>query len=533
MGGSMRRGITFAVATLLTGCAFAPLETIVDTASDYNIAVEKAKNEMYLVNIVRASERRPMYFTSISTLRGSMQSVISTGNLPIPFGGGNHNAIYAAGPSVNYTANPSFDLGVQDSKPFWQGITTPVPVTTLKYYLEQGWPGELVLFLLVRKIEFDRLSFVNYPENPDEMAAFRYVLESFFGCRDEDNPGGCDVHFEEAPPDAVGRALEKNEIGNLKSLVAASKEGLKLVSTDCEPDKYQLVGKAGALHIASVFSLGDVLQALEGAKQKLCVADGQLNASPPKAKPALDTLEDVTRKLEDATKQLCALQTKLGSKELKLEVSSFGARGTRIRDDLERWKEVVEANRNKARNDLKPAVGWECPNYKGTHAAGSIDAATRMARSGNLRGAWNLLKDTQELLAAVSKKMGSFCIGTTAQSACNAKVYLRSPEAILYYLGELVRTGGAVKIQYCKIKDSPQNLFYVMKGSEVPKGAVLAVTYEGTKYFIPKDESTDGCKRNLATEALTLVTQLFAQQTDSTQAPATGAVTIVGPLPPR
>jgi len=57
-------------AIALSGCAsynprFAP------TAVHYNKVVEDANNELLLLNIIRASERRPMYFTRISALRSN------------------------------------------------------------------------------------------------------------------------------------------------------------------------------------------------------------------------------------------------------------------------------------------------------------------------------------------------------------------------------------------------------------------------------------------------------------------------------
>ena len=41
-----------------------------------------------------------------------------------------------------------------NSQEFMRGITQPVPPSTMLYYLDQGWPQQLVLHMFVRSIEF-------------------------------------------------------------------------------------------------------------------------------------------------------------------------------------------------------------------------------------------------------------------------------------------------------------------------------------------------------------------------------------------
>jgi hypothetical protein len=150
--------------------------------------------------------------------------------------------------------------------------------------------------------------------------------------------------------------------------------------------------------------------------------------------------------------------------------------------------------------------------------------------------------DAQKSLSDVQKQVSKvFCIGTTTESACKTKVYLRSPEAMLYYLGEVVRRSvhpeaasyspPDVEITYSDGSSRP--LFKVRTMGDDGQNPVVAVTYDGTRYFIPRESHTSRGTRPLTLETLKLVAQLFSQQKDSTELPVTGVVNVIGPLPPR
>jgi hypothetical protein len=135
--------------SLAAGCAFIPKDNITNTTTDYNLVVEKVQNEMLLLNIVRASKRRPMYFTSFNLMRGSMAYNLQTGSMNIPFGriGAGAGLYTITSPSASYTTSPSFDIGVLDSKEFMVGLLTNVPMETFKYYWDQRWSKEMLLHI--------------------------------------------------------------------------------------------------------------------------------------------------------------------------------------------------------------------------------------------------------------------------------------------------------------------------------------------------------------------------------------------------
>ena len=82
------KNLVFALVMPVFLLACSSNEKIAADAIGYNRVVEKAANSQVLYNILRARDRKPMHFTSLSQLRGSY-TVSSTGalSLQVPFGG--------------------------------------------------------------------------------------------------------------------------------------------------------------------------------------------------------------------------------------------------------------------------------------------------------------------------------------------------------------------------------------------------------------------------------------------------------------
>lgn len=134
------------------GCAFE--KDFARDATLYNKTVERVGNELLLLNILRAKERRPMYFTGFTQIRGNRSGSVSS-KAAFPFGGGDGNS-YTGDLSGSISSSPSFDLAVLDSQKFISGITAPISSELLKYYWDQGWPREMLLYLCVREIRITK-----------------------------------------------------------------------------------------------------------------------------------------------------------------------------------------------------------------------------------------------------------------------------------------------------------------------------------------------------------------------------------------
>src|SRR6266850_1441639 len=159
--------------------------TIVDNYSwravDYNKEAEQAQEEVLLLNIVRASLRRPMQFTSLTSITGnaSMTGSLNAGAagtrqtpyislFPLSSAGqgvlsqSTNSAISRLGVqtlsgNVAMTGGATFTVPVLDTQEFYQGILTPIPLQAFDYYLQQGFPPQVLFDLFVLKIEVTRL----------------------------------------------------------------------------------------------------------------------------------------------------------------------------------------------------------------------------------------------------------------------------------------------------------------------------------------------------------------------------------------
>lgn len=234
--------LVMCLAGVLAGCAMLPKERISSSTTDYNLVVEKVQNEMLLLNIVRASKRRPMYFTGFNLLRGSLSYNFQTGDITIPFGkiGAGLDGAYSIAPSVSYSTNPSFDLIVWDNKDFTSGIMTPVTMDTVYHYLVKlGWPRELLLHLLVERIELYNNGTISaiYDNNPGNRAkfeSFQAKLRDLVKCKF--------VGQERFEP--IGPKLHATDIHDLEQLMEVHKAGLTLNSvTEGNNEWYQLSSK--------------------------------------------------------------------------------------------------------------------------------------------------------------------------------------------------------------------------------------------------------------------------------------------------
>jgi hypothetical protein len=203
----------------LFGCA------IVDNYSwravDYNKEAEQAQEEVLLLNIIRASMRRPMQFTALQSVTGSASvagsvnagaagtrqtpyvslfplspTAIAPCTVPGPqcLAQSTNNAISRLA-SQNLTGNASlsgsatFTVPVLDTQEFYQGILTPIPLQAFDYYLQQGFPPQLLFDLFVLKIEVTRLddgtcrkfTFVNSVRDDLQFGQFQAFIDYLIG----------------------------------------------------------------------------------------------------------------------------------------------------------------------------------------------------------------------------------------------------------------------------------------------------------------------------------------------------------------
>lgn len=252
----MRLGIRLGLVIILlpafaiVGCSVhkPSHQRLATQAISFNLTVEEAQNEMLLLNVIRAKDRLPMYLTAISSLNGNVSTRL-TGGLGGSYSEANADAATvqtASGgslpaamstvtdamtktitrgltPSVGgeLSRNPNFTLAVLDGEKFMRGFLTPISQATFAYFWDQGWPPELLLYLLVQRVEEGGEGgevFNNYPPKPEELSRFAKWVTDFIA-------GNPRVVRRQVGHDLGGPALPTSAVETLPDLVAAAKEG--------------------------------------------------------------------------------------------------------------------------------------------------------------------------------------------------------------------------------------------------------------------------------------------------------------------
>lgn len=158
---------------------------IADQALDANRAVETSHNRILLLNILRAAEGKPLYFTALDQLFGPLGNGQVTANLNLPFDA-------AAGRSLGLSLTPqqpNYNISVQNGRAFTRGFLSPVSPGIFGYYLrQQRWAAGTVLKLFVADVMVvdsqgvARRRFVNDPGDQASLAEFQGLVDALAAC---------------------------------------------------------------------------------------------------------------------------------------------------------------------------------------------------------------------------------------------------------------------------------------------------------------------------------------------------------------
>lgn len=430
------------ILVMATGCIVnkaIPASAIAD-----NLAVEKAQNEMLLLNVLRGKDHNPMVVTGISKITGSIKAEATLG-ATIPVGsfrgdGSRSASNYVASPGATYNWNPSFDVNVFDTSEFMHGFLTPVSVDVLAYYWNLGFYPEVLLNLMVLKVDVKKVS----------------------GCGD----------VSKKKKDVVELILPNNHEWGDTDPVELKRFGIWIDHFLEKANPYFVEGKAERL--GPEFEAPEAQRALiKGLKEGLTLAE---------AKGGKFQFERVA-----PPRQILTVEGGDKTLEFLYNWTELGFKGARRREGDER----------------------DCPSA--TTGGASVQLMQSEPANGDDR--------------------------------YSITFFLRSPEAILYYLGELARIEEKRKetAYYC-LGGKLQPLFVVLRGGECDeKKSVQATSADGVSYAIPvpADPPSECCCKKTewakvtcdggrSMEALTVVAQLIALQKSAKDLPTTSVVRVVG-----
>jgi len=150
IAGLYKYALPLLVGAVLCGCT---ASYISGEAISTNQAVEAETNSILVINILRARDGVPTYYSDISHLRGSLQTQASI-QAPIGFG---HYANWTGrsliSPGASVQTNPSFDVAPLNTQGFTEGINEPLDICVFECYLDRAIPPYTILELFVDKIE--------------------------------------------------------------------------------------------------------------------------------------------------------------------------------------------------------------------------------------------------------------------------------------------------------------------------------------------------------------------------------------------
>ncbi|HEX4495736.1 MAG TPA: hypothetical protein VIE43_08720 [Thermoanaerobaculia bacterium] len=234
----------------LSGCTVH--QRLATQAVNFNLAVEKAQNEMLLLNVIRAQDRMPMYLTGMSGLTGNVQTTFGAtagGSYSRARGGAVGMAMdtltrgYMPSATASESENPTYTLTVLDNQEFMRGFMSPLGKDLFAYYWNQGWPPSALLYLLVERIEIERkdaepVVLENYPESMDlslaKMSSFGDWIQTFLARNPKPKITQVSVLEKIGPP------IPDEQLLDIEKLVKFSKEQLVLAPCMAKPNRHRL-----------------------------------------------------------------------------------------------------------------------------------------------------------------------------------------------------------------------------------------------------------------------------------------------------
>ena len=157
-----------ALCCLLTSCTTVAMTK--KGAVGFNRVFADARNEVLLLNILRAKDGEPLQFSTISTVSGNMRPDMKvTGGLDNLFIG----AAKVFNPAGEFGfRNPTITIAPLETKEFRQGMMKPVKIEFIEELINEGWDPKTVFHLVVAGIKCG-----DAKKGPEFMAQFAESAE--------------------------------------------------------------------------------------------------------------------------------------------------------------------------------------------------------------------------------------------------------------------------------------------------------------------------------------------------------------------
>lgn len=414
-----------------------------------NKAFENAHNSLMLLNVVRASKRYPMHFTTFQQVTYTPHPELTFGfDFPLKDGSDAFNFKPTLG------IDPGFATVIQplDKHEFYRGILRPVDLDLVWFYFTQGWPPALLWHVFVERIEITGGNLV--PE-------FREGLENF--CQ--------------------------SPLDNTKDKMAVPRT---LCDVSWSTERYGRRDQGG-VEAELPLQLGD-------------------------CRTYWKTDTAILRLINDPGEKRCFDQYRRFVYMLfllQIEASAIPEESSK-KTTLER----VTGDTNTEKNIFEFQIGTVLQVQFCKNAA----CTQKINANGNIVRQLNTAGESDPSSGVALGPVQSLDTRRAEELEGDIKVWLRSAQGVIFYLGELMNAGfeepkGSIEI-FDVFDGGFEPLFFVKKG--VPNNPSVSVTHENETYWIPKSEGRK------TMQLLSLATQLINLSKDAKELPGTQNVNIVG-----
>ena len=224
-------------ALSMSGCAIVSdlgatgvAENIEENAATLNEAHTRAMTAIIAMNVLRARDRWPTNYTTLSGIKSNPTMSLNAGATFSPLGLGNSRLPFAgssANVARNETANAEYSVNPFSNNDKTQGLLQPIQPQMLLNYWNAGWPRETLMWMFVDSVIFPGASEPWYIDG-DEYAA---------------NASAIDVENSKRYLDIIHRA--KNNEVNFQQLALPTPDARHCVPYDPVYLRETLGGAAG------------------------------------------------------------------------------------------------------------------------------------------------------------------------------------------------------------------------------------------------------------------------------------------------
>ena len=512
--------VRIAVLATLSACATTErLDHYADRVTTYNKEAELAQDRAILLNVLRASKRRPLSFFELQTVSASGTPSGQVGfSIPLAQNGGAAASTFS--PQLNLSSGPTVTASYIDTQEFYQGILKPIPMNTIDYFVQRGISENLLFNLFFFKatvhVHVDAKVgaragllehvFINYPGRDEALDGYQRLVTKLLN-------NGLTTGAEDSVPSNFGPPLTAGEVADPAMLAKLTDAKLQLTAVnwcDLTSDERRDIIRRSKLAATDADACGGASASVKGDQPK-------------RIPPAL---RKAAQPAFAAAGYFRVQQKAGGSHKLCFSGTSHPPGAYPGSDD-----------------------DSGCEQASAMHSMATVDALTVHALGAcALTDALPSLK--AELNAAQSCSSASYDVAFTP----------RSTYGVIYYLGEVVRrkldpddkattmprvvmvrharADLPIAAERCPTDVSPASAAPDGAGSDpstcrpvfflgtarTPEKAYLSVNYDGETYVVPDRSDRAG----MSNEVLDIVSELLALNRSSKDAPTSNLVTVVG-----